>query len=383
MKPFLITILCLVRLSSYSQDTLISIANEAYINQSYLEAAQLFDIAYQSDSTHVAYAVKSAQALFHAGNLKASKTYITALMTKTRDTLACYKVLAKIYESEGDYAQAIPAYKRLLSVDSTNLMYRKSLAKIYFNVQLFSKAHDEYLTILAAQPSDIMTHINQGECYISQEKDSLAMVSASAAVSLDSTHINARRLRARIAYSMKNYALTSQDLQLLEQQKALNPYYHNMLGMSFMNLDSFDLASKYLMKSFVEKEFREYGFYYLADMAEKQGKKEKAIEYFSYAIEEAISDYTHAYYKRLGDLHLDSGSYKEAILHFEKAYTYKEKPEYIYSLAIAHDSDQNALTSVEYYKKFLDLVKENNSYTLKAKERLAYLEDYLLKTRIP
>jgi Tfp pilus assembly protein PilF len=387
---FLVINLFICILGSAQEDTLMQTANKLYIDQDYLSAAKLYKQVYSLDTTDIEPAIKSANALYLLGNTKEAKDYLNSLLEKTKDTFSGYKVLSKIYETDGNVPLTIKAYRYLIKKDSLNLSNRKNLARIYMNNKLYLDAKRQHIEILKLNENDINTYINLAEVNISLKQNGEVGLEGEAGriidhvISIDSTNINARKLRARLFYEAKAYSETVNDLEYVNKVTDMTEYYYNMLGVCYMYLDSFDLAEEYITKSFGVKEYKEYGYYYIGTMAEKKGDLVKAEANYYMAIEEGISKYTDTYYKRLMELYVEKTQYNEALIAIDKALSFNQhRPEYVYLKAMVHDYKEEGSIAIEQYKKYCEITANEGKYTTKSKERIKYLEVYLSKKRMP
>jgi predicted Zn-dependent protease len=389
MKTLFLICNLMICVLTFAQDTLMETANKYYIDQDYLSAAKLYSQVYSEDSTDIEPAIKRANALYLLGNTKEAKDYLVTLLEKTKDTFSCYRVLSKIYETDGNIPMAIKAYRYLINKDSLHVTNRKNLARIYMNNKLYLDAKRQHVEILKLNENDINTYINLAEVNMSLKQNGTIGLEGEAGriidhvITLDSTNINARKLRARLFYESKAYLEAVNDLEFVNKVTDMTEYYYNMLGVCYMYIDSFDLAEEYLTKSFAIKEYREYGYYYIGTMAEKKGDIEKAEANYYLAIEEGISKYTDTYYKRLTELYMETSRYDDAIIAVDKANSFKEKPEYTYTKGMLYDYKEEGVKAIELYKKYCLITANEGKYVTKAKERIKYLEEYLSTKRTP
>jgi tetratricopeptide (TPR) repeat protein len=363
------------------------IADEMFINQDYVNAARLYEEIYHEDSVDIKTAVKAGNAYFLAGNTAQAKLFMLEVMEHTQDSFNCYKILSKIYEVEGKIPLAIKSYRYMIGKDSTAIQLKKSLGRIYMNNKLYKDASKIYEKVIKENNQDITSYINFIEATLMLNDTTLKPKideSITQAIALDSTNINLLKLRVRINYNEEKYHEVIKDIEYINQHMDLNEYYYNILGLSYMHVDSFEKAKLNLQKSFSLKEYREYGHYYIATIEEKQGNRNKALQHYQSAYDESISPYTDVYLKRSGELYLEMDNYDSAISVLEKARILKNtKPEYFYLLAMAYDFKEDAKMAIEYYKSYLKAVSQDGKYSTKTNERIRYLEEYLKLKKLP
>ena len=93
---------------------------------------------------------------------------------------------------------------------------------------------------------------------------------------LDSMNINLNYLSAKAKYRQKEYGDVIKVFDRIRGQVDLSPYHNKMLGYSYLQIDSVDLAINKLQLSLVDDEESEKLHYYLATAYEKKGNMEGA-----------------------------------------------------------------------------------------------------------
>ncbi len=379
LKNGYIFFLLLIANCSVAQDSLLHLANEAFSEQKYIEASKLYDDAYNVDTLNLKLKLKSAYTLHLAGRSKEAKAMINNLLVNKRDSVDCYAILGKIYEYEV-HPLGIKTYNYLINKDSNNLTYRKGLAKILDHYKHYSEALKVYLHIDEKLPNDFANLQSLAQCYVNLTDDSLANVYVEKAMNIDSNRTSIKFLKARIDYNQKRYSSVPLLLEPLKNTSEFTPYYFNLLGLSYMNLDSFEKAKYNFTHAMSDEIYKEFAHYYIGTMEEKQGLKMRASLSYHNAIKSGISKYIDLYYKKLGDLNLEMDDYDAAIKDYTQAIFYEDKPEYHYNLAQTYDLKQDNKQALTKYKEYIEKTNENAKYYKVAKSRIADLENLLSTT---
>ena len=280
--------------------------------------------------------------------------------------------LAKAYYRVKKYKQAIAIYKTLLENDSDNLIIQFQLGKLYFATNNLKKASKTFKLLSQKDPQNPNYHYQLGliaarrgngngmldnflRAYKSdhthlksvyqlaktfalfKKRDSSRLFTDKGLL-LDSLHINLNKLKINELFRNKKYRKAIVRLKIID---ALNPndlYAKKMLGRSYFNIDSLNLAEVnfkkarpldkedfkillYLGHIYKAKKDNRKAFYHYM-MATSVGKKERSEEYYS-----------------LGMFHLERKQLKMAIAMFKRALKENSKRYKIkYQLALTSDS---------------------------------------------
>ena len=378
MTKTLLIFVCMTMLCDlFSQDSLSILGNEALVSQDYAKAFRYYNQSYQADTNNVAAGFRTANVSFILGNTQVSKELCLKLFSQSKDTSLFLPLLAKIYDSENNASLSIKAYRKLCSLYPENSTYFKKLASIYSNNDLNNDALQMYKIAHNLNPNDITTIINLADAYLNAEMESLALATILKGVKIDSTNNGVVKLSARIHYALKDYHAVVQELLALLEKADLSSFYHNILGISLMNIDSFDQAKFHLIKSFAHPEYKEYGYYYLATMEEKKDNYTQAMMYYDEAIRESISPFLDSYLRRKGELFVQLEKYDESLVYFNKAYEYKDRPEYLYLIGQVYDLQEQTAKAIDNYTKYIEITGGEGKYESLARVRIEYLRTRL------
>ncbi|MCK4657678.1 MAG: tetratricopeptide repeat protein [candidate division Zixibacteria bacterium] len=184
------------------------------------------------DSTRL----EEAKEYFERGLQKARKDEEKALF---EDGLGLY------YLAKGDYKEANKQFRTAQYHDPTNCDYPMHLGDANYEKGAYASAITSYSTVLAECDSlNPEVHFRLGKSYVSQKKYNEALVGLGNAIRLDSSYVEAYRLRGKILILA---ALSSGD-----QEAALDMYFDAIW--TFRRQIDFDYkigeASYYLAKAF-------------------------------------------------------------------------------------------------------------------------------------
>jgi len=280
--------------------------------------------------------------------------------------------LAKGYYRVKKYNKAIRIYEALLKGDTKNLIIQFQLGKLYMATNALRKAsltfkmlskkdpqnpnYHYQLGLIAARKADgngmldnflrayksDHTHLKSvyqlAKTFALFKKRDSSRLFTDKGLLLDSLHINLNKLKINELFRNKKYQKAIVKLKMLDALSSNDLYTKKMLGRSYFNIDSLDLAKTNFKKAKMldtedfkiwtylghiykaNKDYRNAFYHYMS--ATSVGKKERSEEYYS-----------------LGMFYLEKKEYISAIGMFKRALRENGKKYRIkYQLAVTSDS---------------------------------------------
>lgn len=294
-----------------------------------------------------------------------------------KENFGAQLMLGKSYQALHKDAKAIEVYQKLIDQNPENLLLGYRLGKLYLaqhnleaSEKIFKKLivldaenpnYEYQLGLISSQKKDgngMLTHFlkayQKDTTHIKlvfqlartfellRIKDS-AKLFTNKGLQLDSLHINLNKLKINELFRAKKY---KQAIHLLQRIDTIEPnelYTQKMLGRSYFNIDSLDLA-------------------------EKNFKKAKILDKEDFKI-----------YKHLGHIEKVRKNYRKAMLNYFRATTVGKKPrnEEYYSLGLLYLEMKQLKMAIEMFKKS---IKESNRF-YKALYQLAITSDSYYKDK--
>lgn len=367
MKAFLICISFLLCTPIFAQDV-----QSYFQSQQYAKALDMLETA---DSTLQNLMMK-ATCEQRLGLLKNAKKTYHQVLNQDSTNIQAISQLGVIYDQEYDLAKAIKYYRMLIQLDSTNSYYYKVNARVAKKAGLLRESFQYLATAHQLNPRDISVLLDIGDLFFANKQLAEADSILTIAFLEDSTNIQVILNKARSEYSLKDYARTVLLLEKTTGRLDLPPFYQKMLGYSYLQIDSFDLAIRSLER-LLEKESNEYTHYYLAIAHSKKENWEDAIYHYDKAIKDAISPNLFIYHANLGEYYTNENYKKEALYHYEEAYRYKEDPKYLFFRArLADDYYRDKQIAINLYTRYVKTKDTQKEWMDYAKKRILYLKEY-------
>ena len=324
--------------------------------------------------------------------------------------------LAKAYQRLKKSNKSIAIYKELVELDSLNLILKYQLGKLYLASKNGTKAIETFKYLIKKDALNAHYSYQLGIAYAlnndrnrminsfldTYKKDSLhlkAIIRLASSFSklkekdstqifvdkglkLNELEVNLNKLKINQLYRDKKYTEAIPYLLKLDTIVKGDTYFTSMLGRSYYNIDSLNIAMKYFKKlSSIDREnFKAHTYqghillkkekYKIASLkyriATFLGKEKRDEEYYGLAT---------VYYKLKNP--------KDAIINFEKAYK-ENRNNYkaLYQLAkLSDDFYKDKKIGYKYYIRYLDRFQERDSViTNFVKKRVSEIKkDYFLR----
>jgi tetratricopeptide (TPR) repeat protein len=347
--------------------------------ENYQKAIISFEKCISSKTHEKADVTLLGQCYFKLGNFANAKKLFLEILETDSLHAGAIKSLASIFETEEHAPKAIKYYSLLIDLYPENSIYKRKKAQLLYTAGERGEAFNLYAEAYHINSNDI--HTVKGLVELLHTNDQFEEIDRilSAFRILDNKNVNALLLSGRNKYKRKQFDSAVHFLSLATNEIDLNNYYHKMLGYSLMQIDSIDLSIYYLEKSLVNEGSPEYAHYYLASAYEKKGEMETSKFHYKKAIDAAISNDVHRYYRELGRIYDQENNLKDAIVNFQEAYKHSLDPTVLFYLARASDiyyKDKNI--AIRYYAKYIRMAPDDQAeYKSYARDRSLFLKEQI------
>lgn len=357
-------------------------ASKAFAEGDYLEALTVAEHCFSEDSLQVSCAEIAANASYKLGDQsKAKEFYHIVEELDTNNTYALAQ-LAGIYEQQMNVAKATRYYSMLNKKLPDNPIYFRKNAKLFKSINDHATAFRLYARANKLNPRDALTLKGLAEICIGNNQLELADSLIQCGLAMDSENVSMYYILARSKYRQKQYDTVMMVLESLSSRTDLNSYYNKLLGFSYLQLDSLDLAIHKLQLALADEKEAEKLHFYLATAYEKKGMIEGALEHYNKAAIYGRSPDLGLYHRNVGRLAYNQKKYKDAIAHYKDAYKYSKDPVILYYLATACDTYyKDKSIGLNYFKKYIKSGHHKPDYQQYARQRSQYLKEYLHQTK--
>mgnify|MGYP003636438847 CR=1 FL=1 len=342
---------------------------------------------------------------------KAIEYYKKSLIFK--ESFKVQLLLANAYRIEKKYENAIQIYEKLLKKDSENLIITYQLGKLYFAINDLDKATQIFtllsekdknnpnyyyqLGIISANKADgngmldnflrayknDSTHIKSvyqlAKTFSALRIRDSSRIFTDIGLQLDSLDVNLNRLKINELFRNKKYNLAIVRLKKLDSILPNNLYNKKMLGRSYFNIDSLDLAKSFFKaaRTLDKEDFKIYT--YLGHIY--KAKKEYGKAMISYMRATTIGKKPrHEEYYSLALLYLEMKKLKLAIAMF-KASVKESNRQYkvLYQLALTSDSYyKDKKIAYKYYEDYIFRFEDKDKdFTAFVKKRMKEIKKEL------
>ncbi len=285
---------------------------------------------------------------------KAMKTY-EDVMQKDSLNLILINNLGKLYLSNYKATKAEYIFKYLIERDSLNPNYPYLLAQSYQKQDLFFAMGQSYLDAYNIDSLHIKSIYRLALFFKDLKDKDSTMVFIDKGLQLAPDNINFIQLKANQLYTSKDYKNTLSYLDKLERLNYKSVNVYEMFGMSYLKLDSLDLAKEYFNKALNIDRNNSKILYRLATVEYDLGEIKKAKFSLMMSIHTAKPDLDKQYYL-LGSINKEENNLIEAIHYFEKSFQNNPKKyKALYELALSEDIYyEDKKKALKHYQKFIE-----------------------------
>lgn len=283
--------------------------------------------------------------------------------------------LAQLYARNNQFNEAEKCFQRLLEQDSTNSFYHKQYGTLAAQAGDKITAVIEFQETVKYNPVDVEGYIQLGNTLLELEQHWLAdSILTEATSRIRSPQL--KLLLAKAQLEQEKYKACIETTLSLAQRDTV-PAYARLLGISYFELEQYDMVipwMEYLMKQNFNAEWI---YYYTGVSYRETNRPDTAVIFLQKAIDAGISENIHSYYSQLANTYEEQKDFKNAIKFYKAAYETSKANILLYHLARNYDvyyKDKSA--AIAYYKKYLnsdDTIKIAKEYS---KYRLDQLEVY-------
>lgn len=376
IKKVSFAILILAYFQAYSQKTFCTKADSLMVKESFIEAAKLYHLCYEQDTTNKQALLSLANSNMQIGDITLAKKYYHQLENDSLYSKDAVIKLASIYESQQNLPKAIRYYTILNHLNPENSVYLRKLGGLYLQGRETKQGRESYIQALSLNPRDILTIQGLTELYLEADELSKADSTINLGINIDSTNLSLLYLKARISYRLRDYKTSSDVLAKLNMLTEINNYYNKLLGYSYMQIDSLDKAIHHLQKSLLAENDPEYALYYLALAHERKKEYDKSIWFFEEAAKAGISPNMSQYHRGLARIYSSKKAYNLVLEHYEKSLEYFNDPEvYFYMANTAEQMQKKQNKAIYYYQQYLKSGHNNAEWQRIANERVRSLKE--------
>lgn len=357
-------------------------SKSAYLEGKYFDAISIAEECLVKDSTNLDCILIFADASNKLGDQSKAKKYYHKLEKLDSTNVRSYIQLASIYEQQQRIPRAIKYYSILNKLLPQDPVYYRKNAQLFRSVKDKKEAFRLYAIANKLNPRDILALKGLAEICIGNNQMEMADSLIQSGLEVDDENISMYYLLAKSKYKQKQYDSVTVILEGLRGQVDLDSYYNKLLGYSYLQIDSIDLAIQKLQLALVDEAESEKLHYYLATAFEKNKEVQGALEHYEKAVEFGRSPDIDMYHRNVARLANKEKKYKKAIEHYKDAYKYGKDPVILYYLATICDIYyKDKSIAINYYKKYNTSGHSHIEYQKYAKSRSRYLKEQLHQSK--
>lgn len=348
---------------------------EYYQAQRYNDALNYLRSAHPEPVTDMKVLSSMAYTSQMAGRLADAETYYLRIYESDTTNTRVLFSLGNINMRKGNNLKAKGYFTKLLQKDSTNFIVFKDMAQISLDdgdskitMGFLGKANK-------LQPTDADVAGQLSGFYIEAKKFAQAEGVLNAAITADPENIYLIQSLVKLEYAQHKWNEVVTNGEALFQLGDNSAYIRNKVGEAYYYLKNYNCGIETL--SAIQSVFQTEGtFYFIASCYKELKNQVKAIEYFNKAIDAGISPNINNYYSEIADSYSTLKKDKKALLAYQKALQFEEKPLTIYAVASLYDGAlKDRKNALKYYRKYLSAKPPEiqRGYVIYAQSRITAL----------
>lgn len=214
-----------------------------------------------------------------------AKKYALKFVEKFPQSYMAHKLLAQLYEKEGNFNIALDEYIRVVDLNSTDLQMHYKVADLLYKTQKNEEAIIMLQDLLRMKPDYVDATKLLGNILYDEERFKEAISIYTEALKYNPTDYD-------LYYNMGMAFTRLNDFQkakeFYEKAATLNTYLYNgqyNLALIAMIQGEFEEAEDYLNQALQEEDLEPVGYFYLGLIAMLKNQKDKAVAYLNIALE--------------------------------------------------------------------------------------------------
>lgn len=253
---------------------------------------------------------------------KAIELYSEA--NKKDATPAIYKKISDCYFELGVYDEALSNINQALNMDSTDLSYMVSRARIYYESGDSKAAIGEWDKVLASFPEYADGYYHRG--WMKELDGDLdgAVEDFSMAIVIEPENTYAYVNRAQVYKKQGKADFAESDFKKVIDLEGL-PEKYSCIHYAYQGLGQYDKAIEAIDSIIATDEDKAGNYYDAACLYSRMNDKDKALEYLEKSLEEGYSKFNHIRRDYDMDLIRDTDKFKSLLEKYEKTHNTKYK----------------------------------------------------------
>jgi tetratricopeptide (TPR) repeat protein len=377
MKLFSILIFLIVGFSAIAQDDIYFTQEDAIKKADQLIADFQFGKALAllndpKDSTNISIITRKGHCYFRLGNYgQAILQYRKILSLDSTQVNALFQ-LAQLYSRNAQLEESEKCFLKLIAIDSTNSFYHKQYGVLATQSGELVNATLQFKEAVRYNPRDVEAYILLGNTLLEMEfYGALDTILTEAITRLKSPQL--KLLLAKTQLGQERYREVIETTHSIMKGDTI-PAYARLLGISYFELQEYNKAIP-CMDFLIRHGMRaEWVYYYMGVSLREVNQMDSSIAYLNKAVDKGISENIHNYYSQLASSYEAKKDFRSAIKYYKAAYETSKADILLYHLARNYDEYYKDKTqAIQYYKRYL-----NSDDTIKvAKEFVRYRLDQL------
>jgi tetratricopeptide (TPR) repeat protein len=317
----------------------------------YLDAQRYFERCITANPGFGEAYVKMGFALLETGQREKGLAFLEEAVQISPDNWHVHYLIAKGKFELGEIEDAFEHLSRALNLNERSSEAYVLMGRIHMLKGAVENATECFQKAIDLNPLSVEGWYYKGRVLFDKKEYENAIAAFNIALEINPWHYNAQYYRA-LGYEELNEL--EKAIQCYEAILKISPSDYQALfnsGKLYMKMENWSTAAGTLKKAYEKKQTYECALL-LGKSLVKSGDTERAMEYFSKAIE--INPLGHEAYFESGKIQLELGELESARTSFELALKIEQNTEYSKHLGIVYYRQENYASAIEIFDKISD-----------------------------
>lgn len=282
---------------------------------------------------------------------------VKPLLHKYSDSPDVFLKLINVLGFDEDYRTAIKFINTRISTDSLNVELLSHLGDFYQQTGALDSSMQIFKKLIQINPNDQKSAIRLITLYVRTKKYDLAVETCDTFLLINPESIKLHTLKGVACFNLEDYNCSYHCFDFLHSKGDGGKFVLKHLGISEFKIDLFDESMEHLLKAYKKDSMDKETIFFLGKLYSISETPVTGLFYFNRldSLMQPDPKILSTIYYEKQEIYAKLGKYEESLECYLMAYSYDPKPQYLFFIASAYQSNFNdKKKALEYYEKFVE-----------------------------
>ena len=279
------------------------------------------------------------------------------LLHKYSDNPEVFLKLINVLGFDEDYRTGIKYINERISTDSLNIELLSQLGDFYQQIGALESSIQIFKKLIEINPNDQKSAIRLITLYIKTKKYDLAVETCDTFLLINPESIKLHTLKGVSCYNLDDFNCSYHCFDFLHSKGDSGKFVLKHLGISEFKIEFFEESMEHLLKAYKKDSIDKETIFFLGKLYSMSETPVTGLYYFNLldTLMQPDPKILSTIYNEKQEIYTKLGNYEEALNCYLMAYSYDPKPQYLFFIASAYQSNFNdKKKALEYYEKFIE-----------------------------